>query len=296
MQSGPTLLIDADILAYRHAAGGQRVYKFSENEEEWGVILDPFEQVVEEFKAEVDEWIDKFQAKAVAMAWSDTANFRKVILPSYKSNRKDVAKPLHLAALRAWGQANYKCYLRPTLEGDDVLGILATHKTLIRGEKIVISLDKDLKTIPCVIYNDGKDELRRISWEEADWWHMWQTLTGDTCDGYKGCPGIGPKRAAEIMPDVALGVPPGLWDAIVPRTKPRVSPRRTLWFKHVWPASSVPRTTTSNGRNPSCGNPLVDCAAPHAAVGWHLRVLPHVRTAHPPEAGWGRGWDHLHRG
>jgi DNA polymerase I len=215
MQSGPTLLIDADILAYRHAAGGQRVYKFSENEEEWGVILDPFEQVVEEFKAEVDEWIDKFQAKAVAMAWSDTANFRKVILPSYKSNRKDVAKPLHLAALRAWGQANYKCYLRPTLEGDDVLGILATHKTLIRGEKIVISLDKDLKTIPCVIYNDGKDELRRISWEEADWWHMWQTLTGDTCDGYKGCPGIGPKRAAEIMPDVALGVPPGLWDAIV---------------------------------------------------------------------------------
>jgi DNA polymerase I len=213
MLRGPTLLIDADILAYRHAAGGQRVYKFSENEEEWGVILDPFEQVVEEFVAEVEEWKEKFQAKAIAMAWSDSANFRKVILPSYKSNRKDVAKPLHLAALRAWGQANYKCYLRPTLEGDDVLGILMTHPNLIRGSKIIISLDKDLKTIPGVIYNDGKDELKRISLEEANYWHMSQTLTGDPTDGYKGCPGIGPKRAAEAL-DCAFDLE-SMWDIIV---------------------------------------------------------------------------------
>jgi DNA polymerase I len=211
MSSGPTLLIDADILAYRHAAAAQRVYKFDpEDEETWGVVVDPLDQVLIEFDEQVKVWMEKFEADHAVMAWSDSGNFRKIILPSYKSNRKDVAKPILLPEVREYGKKKWPCYQKPMLEGDDILGILATHPKLIKGHKIIISLDKDLKTIPGTIYNDGKDEVYQIDEDEANWWHYYQTLTGDPTDGYKGCPGIGPKRAAEILADC-----PEPWDYIV---------------------------------------------------------------------------------
>jgi DNA polymerase-1 len=38
-----------------------------------------------------------------------------------------------------------------------------------------------------------------ISETEADYWHMYQTLVGDTSDGYPGCPGVGKVGAAEFL-------------------------------------------------------------------------------------------------
>jgi DNA polymerase-1 len=64
---------------------------------------------------------------------------------------------------------------------------------------VVVSADKDLKTIPCRLYNphDGSDRV--ISEEEADYNHLFQTLIGDQSDGYPGCPGIGAKTAAKLL-------------------------------------------------------------------------------------------------
>jgi DNA polymerase-1 len=87
------------------------------------------------------------------------------------------------------------------LEGDDVLGILATASE----EYIVWSLDKDLKQIPGNHLID--DEVVTISTADADRFHMYQTLVGDTSDGYKGCPGVGPVKADKILT--------GGWTAIV---------------------------------------------------------------------------------
>jgi DNA polymerase-1 len=38
-----------------------------------------------------------------------------------------------------------------------------------------------------------------VSEPRADYWHMYQTLTGDSTDGYPGCPGIGPVKAEKIL-------------------------------------------------------------------------------------------------
>ena len=38
-----------------------------------------------------------------------------------------------------------------------------------------------------------------ITEKEADYWHFFQTLTGDTIDGYSGCPGIGAVNAKRIL-------------------------------------------------------------------------------------------------
>jgi DNA polymerase I len=146
---------------------------------------------------------DKLEADRFIIALSDqTRNyFRKQILPTYKSNRDKVRKPVILSELRTYCETTYECFERPTLEGDDVLGILATSAKIVKGEKVIVTIDKDLKTIPGLHYNTNKPELGiyAITEQEADYWHLFQTLTGDPSDGYSGCPGIGPKKAEELL-------------------------------------------------------------------------------------------------
>jgi len=86
------------------------------------------------------------------------------------------------------------------LEGDDVLGIMATAGE-IDGEVIVVSSDKDMKTIPCNLLDpaDGNSEIKIITKKQADYNFMLQTLTGDATDGYKGLEGVGEVTAKRIL-------------------------------------------------------------------------------------------------
>ncbi|WP_211876477.1 hypothetical protein [Plastoroseomonas hellenica] len=65
----------------------------------------------------------------------------------------------------------------------------------------MVSIDKDMKTVPGLYVNADKRDLGALdsSVAQADYWHMYQTLIGDTTDGYTGCPGIGPKKAVAIL-------------------------------------------------------------------------------------------------
>jgi DNA polymerase-1 len=42
-------------------------------------------------------------------------------------------------------------------------------------------------------------ETMTVNEEEADQWHLVQTLAGDQTDGYSGVPGIGVKRAIALF-------------------------------------------------------------------------------------------------
>ena len=77
-----------------------------------------------------------------------------------------------------------------SLEADDVLGILATEPS--NEERIIVSIDKDLYQIPAKVSKDGKT-YEGYQKNEANYWHMMQTLTGDSTDGYSGCPKVGVK-------------------------------------------------------------------------------------------------------
>lgn len=191
-----TLLIDADIVTYAHARRGQRVYEFDEDDPT--VILEEIEVVQEAAEKEIEDLKRKFKTDSVVLCYTDTdGNFRKTVLPTYKAGRPP--KPLHYYPLRDHLSSKYRTYLKPKLEGDDIMGILATHPTLIGGEKIIVSVDKDMKQIPGRLYNPGKDTLTAITKEEGDYFHYTQMLTGDPVDVYKGCPGVGPKNAALIL-------------------------------------------------------------------------------------------------
>jgi len=210
-----TVLLDTDIVAYKFASAAQKVYKW--DEETTSVDITMTDEVIIERTVEyIDAIIDACSADKVIVCLSDPhVNFRKSVLPSYKGNRVGVDKPVKLSWLKDQLAALYPSYIRPTLEADDVMGILSTHPKLNPGKKIIVSTDKDMKTIPGWLFNPDKDiKPRLIPEPEADWWHMYQTLTGDPTDGYKGCPQIGDKKAREILDACSAGVTP-YWPAVI---------------------------------------------------------------------------------
>lgn len=191
-------LIDADILAYQAAAVSEQPINW--DQEMW--TLHAFESdAIRAFETPLSTLIEKVEATQYLLAFSDKDNWRKQVLPTYKSNRTGVRKPLLLKFLREYAQAKHQCISMPTLEGDDVIGIYATTKSKLDPvrEFIICSLDKDFRTIPGKHYNFGRDEFFEVSEHEADKAHMLQTLTGDSTDGYAGCPGCGPKTAEKIL-------------------------------------------------------------------------------------------------
>lgn len=197
------LLLDADIIAYKWAATAQRSYAFPWDSEEEipAIAIDDLDEVCKR----VDEWIEftqeRLEAERVIVCLSDPdRNFRKEIYPQYKQQRQGVVKPVLLAALKEHLADNYGSYIRPGLEADDVMGILATSKVLQEYTAIIVSSDKDMRQIPGLLFNPDKDEdAVRITKESGEYWFYTQVLTGDTVDGYPGCPGIGPKKAEKIL-------------------------------------------------------------------------------------------------
>jgi DNA polymerase-1 len=203
-----TLLIDSDIVAFQFASSHQKTHNW-----EPGVTSREVADI-EEIKPKIaglfDVWKERLKADAIVVCLSvpSAEGFRKGILPSYKENRAGIERPELLMPLKEHLAEAYPSYIRPTLEADDVMGILSTHPTLVPGKKIIVSEDKDMKTIPGWLWNPAKDKQPwRVTSEEAAYWHMYQTLTGDAVDHYAGCPGIGPDKAKYALQELKKRVP-----------------------------------------------------------------------------------------
>ena len=142
--------------------------------------------------------------------------FRHDIWPSYKGTRKDMP-PLVYRDLKEWASGVWETKTKPNLEADDVLGILGTHPGMVKGEKIIVSHDKDLEQIPGHHMHPERpyDGVYKVSLEYGKRQLAMQVLTGDSTDNYPGCPGIGPKRAADILDRVPQGESyiPAIWAA-----------------------------------------------------------------------------------
>lgn len=189
-----TLLIDADIVAFKFASVTETVVYFDGRDAEPAVDAD-FDKACEQAGEYIAELIDRLNATEAIICLSDPeVNFRKTVWAGYKAQRVNARKPTDLMTLKAWFATKYKTYQRPALEADDCMGILSTHPTLVKGEKIIVSEDKDMKTIPGWLFNPAKDaEPQKIGRLAADRFHLWQTITGDATDGYPGARGVGEK-------------------------------------------------------------------------------------------------------
>ena len=184
------LLIDADFIVYKSCAAAETEVDFGDD-----VILvtSNFSDAYNATQRELTKLKNKFGAfSSMILFFSDSQNFRKKILPEYKGHRNR-KKPCGYKRIISALKEEYKVIVKPTLEGDDTMGIYATK---FPGNMIV-SPDKDMKQIPGQLYNF--DETFTITPEQGAKWHLTQTLAGDQTDGYGGVPGIGVKRAESLF-------------------------------------------------------------------------------------------------
>lgn len=217
-----TVIIDGDILVYRASEAATDNFEIELEEDEkfiYRTVNYANKQAgIDALEGMIDRICKNTKSDKCIICISDSENFRKQINPNYKGNRKKTLKPVLFNFLRNYfKEAGYKVYQKPNLEADDVIGILATHPTLIKGDKCVWSYDKDFKTIPCKFAKgspDGTLKKKTITEEEANWWFMYQTLIGDRTDGYEGCKGIGDKTARKILGEVGEHSCKKMWELV----------------------------------------------------------------------------------
>ena len=207
------LLIDADPLVYSAGLTAQYPEPFAEDP---GILHDcvDLREAERLFDEKIAEYMRHFNAATYTLCLSDSVdNWRHDVMPSYKGGRLPDRRPLAYDHLRARAIEYLAAQMETRLEGDDLLGIMATSPSR-EGHTVLCSIDKDMATIPgwfCRIPMSGPLPVAKlITPEAAHRFHMLQTLMGDRTDGYFGCPGLGEKRATALLETEGDS-----WDVIV---------------------------------------------------------------------------------
>ena len=152
---------------------------------------------------ETDSFVCVFDASRIS--------FRQDIYPQYKANRSETPADLVTQSelirigLHAMG-VSVLCI--PGVEADDVIATIATQNCKSTNATRIITSDKDLMQLvsDCVFLYDGMKEkeihepqvLEKFAVKPNQVIDV-QSLMGDSSDNVPGVPGIGPKKAAELI-------------------------------------------------------------------------------------------------
>lgn len=201
-----TLLIDGDVVAFIAAAAVQHTM-----EDSYGYVY-PFANKAEG-EAAVENIIygtmQRLNADGFEVYLSSDTNWRKEIDPQYKANRVASVRPLLLSHLREYLRHKHDAETWHGLEADDVLAIIATSDRREAEDLVICGRDKDFKGIPGRYHDISKAdaEIMESDEEQANLFHLTQTLSGDRVDNYGGCPGIGGTRAKAILDEPHILIP-----------------------------------------------------------------------------------------
>lgn len=215
-------IIDADSIAYRAAAAAQdRLWKVSTNGThiatfpykddavEWAALselenpefsLDIVEQPVENALHNVNAIMDGIKTELFLDSYvpylssSDNYRFQLATIKPYKGNRANLEKPIHLQACRDYLVGRYGAEICEGYEADDAVSMDGW-----ADKGIIISIDKDLDTVPGDHYNWVKKERYQVSLGQAKYNFYHQMISGDTTDNIQGIYRKGEKAANKIL-------------------------------------------------------------------------------------------------
>lgn len=186
-------LIDADSMIYIVA------YKFKDKKVA-NLVKISLDTFISECLNAVDatHYIGFYGSKEVGAE----SNFRYQIDSEYKSTRPpspdfiEKWRPvIHQQMKERWGFMPIE-----GMESDDAVAIANKEFKGQYDSIVIITSDKDLKQIPNTTHFDmGKRVFTEINQFDADKFFCEQMLKGDPGDAIKGLPGIGPKKAADIV-------------------------------------------------------------------------------------------------
>jgi DNA polymerase I len=197
-----TILIDADMVVYEMCSACE--VETNWGDDFWTLHADAgeaFQRVDDRVAFLVDsvlrsmKYVGEYKIIMFLTDTRYTPNWRNSILSTYKASRKGKRKPVCYWAVVDKVKEAYEVVSEPGVEADDLIGIYATSTE----NTVIVSGDKDFLSVPGMNYNSRTGDLKKVTVAQADRYHLYQTLIGDTTDGYTGCPGCGPVMADKTL-------------------------------------------------------------------------------------------------
>ena len=196
------LLIDADSLIFASC------YRKRENPDDdlyYTDIEDSRAKFDEQFMSIVNHLEDKYPIDKVLTFSGSKGNFRKLITKKYKANRKKQELPPLLNEMHQFVKDHYDSIWGYGIETDDMVARYwkQISDDIGRDEVMIVSIDKDYKQFPCLMYNYHykHKEILDISEEEAMYNFYEQMIVGDTADNVNYFKGKGKKYAEKHFKD-----------------------------------------------------------------------------------------------
>ena len=174
---------------------------------------DPYYRDIEDSKVKFDEQFmkivndleEQYEIDKVITFNGSKGNFRKLITPVYKANRKKQELPPLLHDMHQYVKETYNSIFGFGIETDDLVARYWYNisKDIGRNEVMIVSIDKDYKQFPCLMYNYHYKHrvVLDISEDQALYNFYEQMIVGDTADNVNYFKGKGKKFAENYYKD-----------------------------------------------------------------------------------------------
>ena len=196
------LLIDADSLIF---ASCYKKREHPEDEKYYTDISDARSKFDEQYMAIVNHLEDIYNIDRVITFSGSKGNFRKLITPVYKANRKKQELPPLLNEMHQFVKDQYDSVYGFGIETDDIVAKYwyELSKAAGRDNVMIVSIDKDYKQFPALIYNYHykHKEILDITEDEAMYNFYEQFIIGDTADNVNYFKGKGKRFAEKYLVD-----------------------------------------------------------------------------------------------
>ena len=161
----------------------------------------------EQFMSIVNHLEEKYPIDKILTFSGSKGNFRKLITPKYKANRKKQELPPLLDEMHQFVKDHYDSIWGYGIETDDMVARYwkQISDDIGRDEVMIVSIDKDYKQFPCLMYNYHYKHqvVLDISEEEAMYNLYEQFIIGDTADNVNYFKGKGKVFAEKHFKDCA---------------------------------------------------------------------------------------------
>jgi 5'-3' exonuclease len=196
------VLFDADSLIFASC------YKRKENEYDEQFYTDinlSIHKFDEGFMSIINHLEETYEINQVLVFSGSKGNFRKYLSPKYKANRIGIALPPLLNDMHKFVKESYNSIIGYGVETDDMVARYWYNLSKEHGRDnvMIISIDKDYRQFPALIYNYHHKHkcVYDISEEEAMYNFYEQMIVGDTADNVQYCKGYGKKYAEKLFVD-----------------------------------------------------------------------------------------------
>jgi len=194
------LLVDADSLIF---ASCYKKREHKDDERFYTDIEDCKAKFDEQFMSIVNKLEDMYPVERVITFSGSKGNFRKLITPVYKANRKVENIPPLLNEMHQFVKDEYDSVWGYGIETDDIVAKYWYNLSneIGRDNVMIVSIDKDYKQFPCLMYNYHykHKEVLDISEDEALFNFYEQMIIGDTADNVNYFKGKGKKYAEKYL-------------------------------------------------------------------------------------------------